>query len=91
MEKADERKVYYSNIDRNNHMNNTFYPDILFDYLPDSYLDTLKGKTVTVQYSSEILCGEHFTVYKKEEDGAFILSARCEKEDKDIFSAMITM
>ncbi|MDO5479174.1 MAG: thioesterase [Clostridia bacterium] len=91
MEKADERKVYYSNIDRNNHMNNTFYPDILFDYLPDSYLDTLKGKTITVQYSSEILCGEHFTVYKKEEDGAFILSARCEKEDKDIFSAMITM
>ena len=91
MTKSDERKVYYSSIDRNNHMNNTFYPDILFDYLPDSYLDTLSGKTITVQYNSEILCGEHFSVYTKEENGEFTLSARCEKEDRDIFSAMITM
>ena len=90
MVKSDERKVYYSSIDRNNHMNNTFYPDILFDYLPESYLDTLSGKTITVQYNSEILCGEHFSVYTKEENGEFILSARCEKEDRDIFSAMIT-
>ena len=91
MAKSDERKVYYSSIDRNNHMNNTFYPDILFDYLPESYLDTLSGKTLTVQYNSEILCGENFTVYTKEENGEFTLSARCEKEDRDIFSAMITM
>lgn len=91
MVKSDERKVYYSSIDRNNHMNNTFYPDILFDYLPESYLDTLKGKTITVQYNSEILCGEHFSVYTKEENGEFTLSARCEKEDRDIFSAMIAM
>jgi acyl-CoA thioesterase FadM len=91
MVKSDERKVYYSSIDRNNHMNNTFYPDILFDYLPESYLDTLSGKTITVQYNSEILCGEHFSVYTKEENGEFTLSARCEKENRDIFSAMITM
>lgn len=90
MVKSDERKVYYSSIDRNNHMNNTFYPDILFDYLPESYLDTLSGKTITVQYNSEILCGENFSVYTKEENGEFTLSARCEKEDRDIFSAMIT-
>ncbi len=91
MKKADERKVYYSSIDRNNHMNNTFYPDILFDYLPEGYLTTLSGKTVTVQYSSEILCGESYSVYTKEAPEGFILSARCEKEDKDIFSAMISM
>ena len=90
MVKSDERKVYYSSIDRNNHMNNTFYPDILFDYLPDSYLDTLSGKTITVQYNSEILCGEHFSVYTKEENGEFTLSARYEKEDRDIFSAIIS-
>lgn len=89
MEKIDERCVYYSNIDRNNHMNNTFYPDILFDYLPGKYKKTLKGRTITVQYSSEILLGEHFTIYKKEEDNSFYLCARNEEKDSDVFSAVI--
>ena len=90
MENIDERTVYYSSIDRNNHMNNTFYPDILFDYLPDSYRDNLAGKTITVQYTAEIKCGEKFSVYKKESENEFILTANGEGGDKTIFSAIIT-
>ncbi len=91
MEKVDERRVYYGSIDRNNHMNNTFYPDILFDYLPSGFLDTLTGKTITIQYSSEILLGESFTVYTKEDGNDFFLCARNEESQKDIFSAQITL
>ncbi len=91
MEKADERTVYYSNLDRNNHMNNTFYPDILFDYLPEKYRKTLKGRTITVQYSAEILSGEHFTIYIKDSGKDFSLCAASIEADKDIFSAEISI
>ncbi len=91
LEKTDERRVYYSHIDRNNHMNNTFYPDILFDYLPEKFKESLKGRTVTIQYSSEILLGESFTVYTKEEENDFFLCARNEDSQKDIFSSQISI
>ena len=91
MEKVDERRVYYSHIDRNNHMNNTFYPDILFDYLPEKFKESLFGRTITIQYSSEILLGESFSVYIKEDENDFFLCARNEETQKDIFSSQISV
>lgn len=66
MQKTDVREVYYSQIDRNGHMNNTFYPDIVYDYFPDSYKNDDIGKKFSIYYSSEILRGEKFDIYTAE-------------------------
>ncbi len=63
LQRTDVRKVYYSSLDRNQHMNNTFYPDILWDYLPTSCLSGLAGADFAIRYQKEARIGETFTVF----------------------------
>lgn len=84
----DTRKVYYSHIDRNNHMNNTFYPDIVYDYIPEAYKETLKNTKLTIRYVSEIACGDEFDVFTTEENNTFKLLAKNKNTDKTIFTAV---
>jgi acyl-ACP thioesterase len=61
MKKVGERQVFYSDIDRNDHMNNTRYIDMICDFIPD-----LENKTVrsfTVNYLSESKLGEALSIY----------------------------
>ena len=84
---ADTRKVYYSQIDRNNHMNNTFYPDIVYDYLPESFKASLKNTKLTIRYASEIGCGDEYDIFTTEENNLFSLVAKNKNTDKIIFTA----
>lgn len=62
-----ERTVAYSDTDINGHMNNTNYPDVFCDYIPD-----MKGKRVlsmVVSYINEAVLGETFKVYYGEGNG----------------------
>lgn len=89
MEKTDIRDVYYSQIDRNGHMNNTFYPDIVYDYFPDAYKDDDIGKIFTVYYTTEIMRGEKFDVYTQMGENEFAFLAKNPQSGKDIFTACI--
>ncbi len=71
LEVVGERKILYSDIDYNNHMNNTNYPDMLCDYVPN-----MQGKFVSeisLSYLKEAAFGATLAVYRGENpDGAFV-------------------
>lgn len=89
LSRTDVRRVYYSQIDCNCHMNNTFYPDIVYDYLPDEYKEDYTGKTISVCYITEIMCGEKYEVYTKLSDNKFEVLATNPETGKDIFTSII--
>ncbi len=55
-----EREIRYADIDCNAHMNNTNYPDMLCDFIPD--IDAVRVADVQIQYVSEAPLGERLTV-----------------------------
>ena len=86
--KTDVREVYYSHIDYNGHMNNTHYPDIVFDYLPEEYKCSLKEKFISVYYVTELMQGQKYEVYTGCENGEYIVLAKNSETGKDIFTAV---
>ena len=70
LERVGERTIFYSDIDYNMHMNNTNYPDMLCDFLPD-----MQGKFVSeisLSYLKEAPLGATLTVNRGlREDGFF--------------------
>ncbi len=91
MQKTDVRKVYYSQIDRNGHMNNTFYPDIVYDYFPDEYKNSDIGKTISIYYTTEAMRDECLDIYTQSDRDAheFRFLAKNAETGKDIFAAFI--
>jgi len=89
LEKTDVRRVFYSHIDKNDHMNNTFYADILYDYAPDNLKESFKDKTVVIQYTTEIRCGEQMEIYSGNINDGFAVVAKNLETGKDIFTAVI--
>ena len=88
LSRTDVRKVYYSQIDKNGHMNNTFYPDIVYDYVPGVFRDSYEGLSFAVCYSTEIMCDEEFEIYTRFENGKFELLAKNLTTDKNVFTAI---
>ena len=89
--KIDTRRIYYSQLDRNEHMNNTFYPDMVLDYLPCSFRDGLKGKKVTVHYTTEITAGEEMDIFTGISGEGFCIMAVNTATEKEVFSALVTI
>ena len=89
LSKIDTRKIYYSQLDQNQHMNNTFYPDIVLDYLPAALKSDTKGKKLTIQYTTEITAGEEMEIYTGDSEGNFALLAINSASGKEVFSALI--
>ena len=64
-----ERPIVYSDLDANCHMNNTNYPDMLCDFVPD-----MIGRRVIslgVSFANEARLGEILKVYMAESDGTY--------------------
>lgn len=89
LQRTDVRKVYYSTIDRNRHMNNTFYPDMVYDYLPDELRKTYKGKTFSIQYMSETREQESIEIFTGLDEHQFRLLAKHTATGKDVFAATL--
>ncbi len=66
-----EKEVRYSDIDKNLHMNNTIYPNVLFDFIPNR--ENLFMSSLLINFVSEAPYGKNIEIYmsegEKEEDG----------------------
>lgn len=89
------RKVHYTLLDRNGHMNNTHYMNWLDDLLPAAFHKDHPVKDFTVCYQSEALENQSVTLdWQLSEDGLLQVNAHREKTDvpagKDrVFSAQM--
>lgn len=71
MELAGERRIVYSDIDYNGHMNNTRYPDMLCDFLPEMRTHRVTG--MVLSYRHEAAYGHTLRVYRAKTEGGYLL------------------
>lgn len=64
-----DRRVVYSDLDYNMHMNNTRYADMLCDFLPIE--DTGRIRGISMSYLHEAAFGDTIKVYRYIEDGKY--------------------
>lgn len=57
-------EVMYSHLDYNKHMNNTYYLDVLCNYIPELAAGTHRVETVRAHYANEAPLGDHLTVMR---------------------------
>jgi len=72
-----EHRVGYGEVDINRHLNNTYYPDMFCDFIPE-----MEGNRVTsmgVSFVSEAPRGENLKIYMANYDGTYYF--RSVKED----------
>ena len=62
-ELVEIRKIHYSDVDLNNHLNNTRYIEILSDVHDSSFYNEHQVKKVTINYVKEIKEGSSVEVY----------------------------
>ena len=93
MEKAGERRIVYSDIDYNQHMNNTNYPDMLCDFVPGIEHRRVSAMTLSFlheasfEHTLQVLRGVHEAGHYfrtvDEGDGKVCLEALVLLEDFD--------
>jgi acyl-CoA thioesterase FadM len=69
LELLGERRIVYSDLDYNMHMNNTRYADMLCDYMPLEDIPKIKG--ISLSYLHEAAFGDTVKVYTKKTDGRY--------------------
>ena len=67
-----KREIRYSDIDYNDHLNNTVYGDITMDFLPEE-LRTKAFSYEQIDYVSEAKLGETLTIRGGEHEGGFLV------------------
>ena len=66
-----ERTIVYSDLDLNGHMNNTNYPDMLCDFIPDMHNKRIL--MLGINYVSEAVGSEVLKVYLAHNDGQYYI------------------
>ena len=64
-----QRRIVYSDLDYNMHMNNTKYPDMLCDFMPIDKIGNIKG--MVLSYLHEAAFGDTMSVRGCEKDGIY--------------------
>lgn len=85
---VSEYKAVYSLCDRNMHMNNTRYADIVCDNLPVKQLSKQLPAKMLLFFREEIPMGQGFTLKLKEEKGGWLFAAEAEESRK--FDCFVT-
>lgn len=67
-EKVADFEVMYSNLDSNKHMNNTYYLDMLCNYIPELADGTHRVETVRTHYSKEAPLGDKLAIMRAKTD-----------------------
>ena len=75
LEKVGERQIFYSECDYNMHMNNTRYPDMICDFLPN--MENRQLASLSLSFVREAAMGRTLSVYraKKDENTYFFRTA----------------
>lgn len=71
MELAGERRIVYSDIDYNGHMNNTHYPDMLCDFVPE--MRTNRATGMVISYRHEAAFGHTLRVFCTKTEGGYLI------------------
>jgi acyl-ACP thioesterase len=77
VEEVGCRRVVYSDCDYNGHINNTHYPDLLCDFLPDG--ENRPVEDVVINFLGEAPLGDTLTVCRAadpERDGRYLFRTR---------------
>ena len=64
-----QRKIVYSDLDYNMHMNNTKYADMLCDFMPYEEIEKIRG--ISLSYLHEAAFGNTVSVYCRSQDGKY--------------------
>lgn len=64
-----ERRIVYSDLDYNMHMNNTRYADMLCDFIPIEDVPRIKG--ISISYLNEASFGSILCVYRSDGDSKY--------------------
>ena len=66
MQTVGQKEVRYSDLDYNGHMNNTYYLDVLCDYVPELAAGTHRVSFARVHYSKEAPLGDVLTILRSD-------------------------
>ena len=81
-----KRKICYSDIDYNMHMNNTKYPNMLCDFMELSDTENIKG--MSLSYLHEAALGDEIDIYRaRNESGYFFRTTN--KDGKVLLEAQV--
>lgn len=69
LELVGERKIVYSDLDYNMHMNNTRYADMLCDFMPYDKISQIKG--ISLSYLHEAAFGNTVKIYRADDGQKF--------------------
>ncbi len=89
METVGQRKIAYSDLDFNHHMNNTKYPDMICDFLPD-----MKNRFVTslsLAYMNEAAFGDILQIQRSQAGSESFLFRALREDRKICFEAAIEL
>ena len=83
----EERKVRYSDIDLNGHLNNTKYMEYILDMKDSSFYLNNKISSILINYEKELLDGDKVSLYSDEGNPEYIVG---KTGDTNIFEVKIT-
>lgn len=89
MEKAGERRIVYSDIDYNGHMNNTHYPDMLCDFTPN--ILGLRVRALTLSFLHEGTFGHTLAVYRAEQEDGRLCFRTVDGDGVTCLEAVLTL
>ena len=69
LEFISNRKIVYSDIDYNRHMNNTHYPNMLVDFLPQP--EKFRVKELMLSFIKGAIYNDEIKIHRTEDDGTF--------------------
>ncbi len=87
LEAVGKKTIHYSDIDYNSHMNNTHYPNMLIDFLPDPERHRVKGMTLSFVAGS--LYNEEISIYRVFDGESFYFKTT-NSEGKTCLEAIVT-
>ena len=91
--KVGERRIVYSDIDYNMHMNNTHYPDMICDHLLEMTGNEHKTvSSMSLSYLKEAALGDNLSVYRSDKDDKGIITVQARTGAGDVcFEALVTL
>ncbi len=88
-EKTFSYTVAVTDLDRNVHMNNARYGDIILNACGAETVKTHRAARVDINFMSELLAGERCAVFKAQKDGETYLEAKKDGTDAVVFRARV--